>query len=83
MRHYVDHFHEAPVIVLVSLLLSRLTGTLRWLTRHARSVNRFAGVVLIVLVVVMLVGSILTLLYAALNSPTSAGWYWAWLAIGS
>jgi two-component system phosphate regulon sensor histidine kinase PhoR len=41
------------------------------------------GVVLIVLVVVMLVGSIITLIVAALNSPTSAGWYWAWLAIGS
>lgn len=41
------------------------------------------GVVLIVLVVVMLVGSILTLIYAAFNSPESTGWYWAWLAIGS
>jgi two-component system phosphate regulon sensor histidine kinase PhoR len=41
------------------------------------------GVVLIVLVVVMLVGSILTLIYAALNSPTGGAWYWAWLAIGS
>lgn len=41
------------------------------------------GVVLIVLVVVMLVGSILTLIYAALNSPASSGFYWAWLAIGS
>ncbi|WP_254513407.1 sensor histidine kinase [Anatilimnocola floriformis] len=41
------------------------------------------GVVLIVMVVVMLVGSILTLIVAALNSPTSAAWYWAWLAIGS
>lgn len=41
------------------------------------------GVVLIVLVVVMLVGSIITLIVAALNSPTSAAWYWAWLAIGS
>jgi signal transduction histidine kinase len=41
------------------------------------------GVVLIVLVVVMLVGSILTLIYAALHSPTGGAWYWAWLAIGS
>jgi two-component system phosphate regulon sensor histidine kinase PhoR len=41
------------------------------------------GVVLIVLVVVMLVGSIITLIVAALNSPASAAWYWAWLAIGS
>lgn len=41
------------------------------------------GVVLIVLVVVMLVGSILTLIFAALNSPTGGSWYWAWLAVGS
>lgn len=41
------------------------------------------GVVLIVLVVVMLVGSIITLIVAALNSPTGGAWYWAWLAIGS
>jgi two-component system phosphate regulon sensor histidine kinase PhoR len=41
------------------------------------------GVVLIVLVVVMLVGSIVTLIYAALNSPQASAWYWAWLAIGS
>lgn len=40
------------------------------------------GVVLIVLVVVMLVGSIITMIVAALNQP-GAGWYWAWLAIGS
>lgn len=41
------------------------------------------GVVLIVLVVVMLVGSIITLIVAALHSPTGGAWYWAWLAIGS
>lgn len=41
------------------------------------------GVVLIVLVVVMLVGSIITMVVAAWNSPASQGWYWAWLAIGS
>ncbi len=40
------------------------------------------GVVLIVLVVVMLVGSIITMIVAALNQP-GAGWYWAWLAIAS
>ncbi|WP_425616213.1 sensor histidine kinase [Anatilimnocola sp. NA78] len=39
------------------------------------------GVVLIVLVVVVLVGSILTLIIAALD--TGAGWYWAWLSIGT
>ncbi|QDU31183.1 Sensor protein SrrB [Anatilimnocola aggregata] len=41
------------------------------------------GVVLIVLVVLMLVGTILTLVIALLSSPTGAGWYWAWLSIGT
>jgi cytochrome c-type biogenesis protein len=35
--------------MLVALLLGRLAGTLAWLKRHSRAINRTAGVILMLL----------------------------------
>ncbi len=44
--------------IAVSLLLDRLTGTMRWLSRHSVLIRRFAGAVLIVMGLAMVTGVI-------------------------
>jgi cytochrome c-type biogenesis protein len=54
----VYSFGLAVPFVAVSLLLERLVGTLGWLARHARTINRVAGVVLILMGLAMMTGLI-------------------------
>lgn len=46
----------AVPFVALSLLLGRVAPTLRWFTRHSKSINRFAGAVMIVMGVAMATG---------------------------
>lgn len=57
--------------VLVSLLLGRMVGTLKWLAAHSRTVNRVAGAILIVMGVLMVSGLIYRLSGALQSLPWS------------
>ncbi len=46
----------AVPFIAVSLLLEQLAGTLRWLVRHSRTINRVAGVILVAMGVAMALG---------------------------